>query len=156
MDESRETAGAAGPPRIRRATADDAEALAGLSTALGYPSTPEQMNARLGPILGDPEQVVFVAEGRDAGVVGFIEVAVKRTVESEAVAEIVGLVVDERQRGGGIGGALVAEGERWVVERGITAVVVRSRVHRIRAHAFYERLDYRHLKDQKVFRKSLC
>jgi GNAT superfamily N-acetyltransferase len=126
-----------------------------LSTALGYESTTEQLNARLQPILGHPEHAVFVAETGGAGVVGFIQIVVKRCVESDTVAEIVGLVVDERLRGGGIGRALVAEAERWATARGLDAVIVRSRVHRSRAHSFYERLDYRHLKDQRVFRKTL-
>ncbi len=156
MSEPRESKfPAALAPQIRRAEAGDAAALAELSTALGYPSTTEQLDARLQSILGHPEHAVFVADTGGAEVVGYIQISVKRCVESDTVAEIVGLVVDERVRGGGLGRALVAEAERWAAACGLDAVVVRSRVHRTRAHLFYERLDYRHLKDQRVFRKTL-
>ena len=156
MSEPRTGRPAAAPSlSIRRAAPADAAALARLSTALGYPSTTEQMVERLRPILDQPEHAVFVAETAGSGVIGYIQIVVKRCVESDTVAEIAGLVVEEGVRGGGIGGALVAAAERWAAERGLGAVVVRSRVHRTRAHQFYERLDYRHLKDQKVFRKTL-
>ena len=60
-------------------------------------------------------------------------------LEHSDLAAIDGLVVDEDERSAGIGAELVAAGEAWARERGATAMTVRSRSTRERAHRFYER-----------------
>ena len=140
---------------IRTATAGDAEALARLSTDLGYPSTGAQVVARLSEILGRPDHLVAVAADREGGAVAFIQATIRHTVDNDPTGEIVALVVDERHRGRATGRALVEAAERWAASAGMRTMTVRSRVQRERAHRFYERRDYRHLKDQKVFRKDL-
>ena len=80
---------------------------------------------------------------------------VYRTVEAEARAEVSGLVVDERFRSQRVGESLLARAEQWARENGCQSIGLRSNVIRDRAHAFYERHGYAHVKTQKAFRKSL-
>jgi len=141
--------------RIRPGRLEDAEALANLATQLGYPSTPEQMAARLRQTLPDPDHAVFVAEPAGARACGFLHVFAGISLESGPRAEILALVTDESLRSRGIGRRLVAEAERWAQARGFAVICVRSQVVRAGAHRFYETLGYECAKTQKYFRKSL-
>lgn len=140
---------------IRLATLEDAPRLAPLSGQLGYPSTPDQVSARLASILSNREHVVFVAEQDGGQISGWADVFIMRTVGADARAEVAGLVVDEGCRSQGIGRLLMARVEEWARERGCAAVSLRSNVIRERAHLFYERLGYQLVKTQKSFRKPL-
>jgi GNAT superfamily N-acetyltransferase len=76
-------------------------------------------------------------------------------LEASELACINGLVVDEAHRSDGIGAELVAAAEAWAWEHGATAIMVRSRSARVRAHRFYERLGYVEVKRSHVFEKPL-
>jgi len=142
--------------RIRPGRLEDAEALATLATQLGYPSTPDEIAARLRRILPHPEHAVFVAELPGAGACGFAQVSAGIALESGPRAEIIALVTAETLRSRGIGRRLVAEAERWAQARGFAVICVRSQVKRTEAHRFYEGLGYECAKTQKYFRKSLA
>ena len=77
------------------------------------------------------------------------------TLESGEFVEIVGLVVDAAARGHGVGRALVAEAEAWVLEQGFDAIRVRSNVARDASHPFYENLGFARIKTQHAYRKAL-
>jgi GNAT superfamily N-acetyltransferase len=64
-------------------------------------------------------------------------------------------VVDARFRSQGLGRRLLAYAEDWARERGCTEIGLRSNVIRDRAHVFYEKLGYQHIKTQKAFRKHI-
>ena len=140
---------------IRRARVEDAGRLAGLATQLSYPSTPEQIVARLARLLVEKEHAVFVAERGGEGVIGWGHVYIHRGVEMDGRAELAGLVVDEGHRGAGVGQTLMQAVESWARQRGSPSVSLRSNVIRERAHAFYRRLGYRQIKTQHAFRKEL-
>src|SRR5579863_2223352 len=141
--------------KIRAPRESDFARIAELAGQLSYPSTPEEIARRLDGAKGSPDHAVFVAELENGEIAGWIAVFVYRTVEAAARAEISGLVVDERYRSQRIGEHLLARSEEWARERGCAAIGLRSNVIRDRAHAFYERHGYRHLKTQKSFRKQL-
>ena len=142
---------------IRHVAPNDAEALAALAGQLGYPSTPAEIEARLRLLHAHPDlHAVYVAEDPGGAVAGWLHVFVSAHLESDAFAEVGGLVVDERQRGGGVGEALVRQAEAWARERGLGQPRVRSNVVRERAHRFYERQGFERLKDQVVFQKRLA
>ena len=140
--------------QIRSPRPEDSRRLAELASQLGYSSTAFDVEKRLAGFEHSPDHAVFVAE-LNGEVVGWIGVFIYRCVEADARAEINGLLVDERVRSRGIGVKLVAQAEEWARRRGSDGIGVRSNVIRERAHAFYERLGYKHVKTQKTFRKDL-
>ena len=137
-------------------TEHDAEGVAALSTQLGYPSTTEQTLRRFRGIGEAPDARVWVAEGLDGAIVGWIHLFGNRLLESDPDVEIGGLVVHEDARGRGVGRALVHAAEDWARERGYTMVSVRSNVIRKEAHEFYKGLGYQPTKSQFKFRKKLA
>jgi GNAT superfamily N-acetyltransferase len=141
--------------RVRRAVAADIPQFPELCNQLGYPSSEEEVCARFGGIDAAADHSLFVAETADGRLAGFLHVFVFRTMESEPRAEIGGLVVDGEQRSHGVGKLLMERAEMWARKHGCKIVSLRSNVIRERAHAFYERLGYKHVKTQKSFRKIL-
>jgi GNAT superfamily N-acetyltransferase len=142
------------PAIVRLADIADAAALATLSAQLGYPADAETIKKRLIGLQQNPEHAVFVAES-DATLVGWLHVFLRQLLESELMAEVGGLVVDERARGAGVGRSLMARAEQWARDHGCAAVTLRTNVVRKDAHAFYEKLGYANVKTQHTYRKRL-
>jgi GNAT superfamily N-acetyltransferase len=140
---------------IREARAGDAPELAALTTELGYPSTADDVVRRLPFLLDRDDQRLLVAAGDNDCAVGWIHVVLRRSLQNDPYVEILGLVVSERARGGGIGAQLVAEGERWAREQGVPLVRVRSNIVRERTHRFYVNLGYELKKTSHTFVKRL-
>ena len=140
--------------RIRPATLDDVAAMVDLNRQLGYPTTESELRTRLEPILASAGDAVLIAVG-DTRPIAWVHVAIERTLEATDVAVLRGLVVDEAHRSGGVGVALLTAAEAWASQHGCVAVTVRSRVARERAHRFYEREGYVHVKTSHVFTKPL-
>jgi GNAT superfamily N-acetyltransferase len=141
-------------PSIREIVPSDAEAAARLSGELGYPASAEAMTRRILRLSGQPGHAVYVA-ALDAEVVGWIELPTTCHLTSEPYAEIGGLVVTESARSQGIGGKLVRFAEEWAKRQGVQRILVRSRITRERAHAFYERAGFARVKTSAVFEKAL-
>ena len=139
---------------IRDARLEDSTQLAALSGQLGYPSTAEQIRQRLKAIADFPESAIFVAASGNQ-VAGFVGVQVLHTLEADQRVEVTALVVLEKSRSRGVGKLLMARAEEWARSQRCTIIGLRSNVIRERAHSFYQRLGYEHLKTQKAFRKSL-
>jgi GNAT superfamily N-acetyltransferase len=135
--------------------AGDEAAAAELAGQLGYPTTAAQVGERLRRAAGQPDAALLVAEAAAGRVVGWAHAFGVYLLESEPYAELGGLVVDERERGRGVGRALLAAVEGWAREGGFASVRLRSNVVRERAHAFYERLGYERVKTQHCFRREL-
>ncbi len=140
---------------IRAVDAGDAEAIAGLNGELGYPSSIGQVDDRLTALARSASDAAFVAE-RDGRVVGWVHVALKPSLVDLPSAQVMGLVVGEGQRGGGIGRQLLLRAEAWAAERGMRRMLVASRTTRERAHRFYEREGYAVLKRSYFFEKPLA
>jgi N-acetylglutamate synthase-like GNAT family acetyltransferase len=140
---------------IRAASTADAERMAQLCQQLGYPASQEQVARRLDQIQREEGHAVYVAQRADGHVIGWVHVCRRHLVLAEPQAEIEGLVVDEGYRHGGVGRSLMEQTERWASAQGCAAVSLRSNVIRESAHAFYERIGYRHVKTQRAFRKCL-
>ncbi len=138
---------------IRSAKITDAPRVAELSATLGYPVNADLIAARLERLGRREEHVVFVAETTE--VVGWTHAAVQDILEAGRCCEILGLVVEERQRALGVGRNLIAAVEQWALARGLGEVSVRSNVIRAESHPFYERLGFVRFKTQHVYRKRL-
>jgi GNAT superfamily N-acetyltransferase len=128
---------------IRPAQEADIAALATLTTELGYPTTPEEMQARLKSIDGNGGFACLVAL-LDGSVAGMIGLAVTPSFARNAPhGEIIALVVGAGNRGRGIGRALVDRGEAWLADKGVERATVNSGTHRDGAHAFYRACGYK-------------
>lgn len=129
---------------IRDAKPADADALARLCAQLGYPAEPAAMPARVERLATDANTRALVAVHGDA-VIGLATVQARHTLNHEApIAQLTLLVVDEANRVRGVGRALVDAAEEWARERGCKRLVVTTALERMDAHAFYERLEFRH------------
>jgi GNAT superfamily N-acetyltransferase len=141
---------------IRRARLTDASAVAELSGQLGYPTSNEEMAARLAHLIRHPRfGAVLIAESFAGRVIGWLHVSVTPLLEVSLRAEVNGLIVAEGQRSSGAGAKLLQAAEAWAKSKGCDGMSVRSNVIRERAHAFYVRNGYEHFKTQKAFRKRL-
>jgi GNAT superfamily N-acetyltransferase len=130
-------------PTIRDAAPADAEAIARLLTQLGYASEPAAVEARLDRlrIVGDR---VIVAEVVGT-VAGLAHLQVSPAIERDRPAAKLGaLVVDEAQRGQGIGRALLEAMEAEARRRGCELLFLTTAERRADAHAFYERAGLEH------------
>ena len=139
---------------LRPARIEDAAEIARLSTELGYPASAAGMTPRLRSVLDDPKHHVVVAAAGD-GLLGWIGLERRLSLEGGERAEIVGLVVDARSRRAGVGAALTQRAERWAHELGYDQLVVRSNAARIESHPFYEKHGYVRRKTSHVYFKQL-
>ena len=130
-------------PTIRDARPADAEAVARLLTQLGYPSDAGAVEGRLErlQVVGDR---VVVAE-LDGAVVGLAHLQVSPALERDRPAAKIGaLVVDEAQRGRGVGRTLVQAMEDEARLRGCELLFLTTAERRDDAHTFYERVGLEH------------
>jgi GNAT superfamily N-acetyltransferase len=139
---------------IRRLTADDADAAAELSSELGYPSSPGDLRERIDEMSRTTDRVAFAAVV-GGEIVGWIDAAMERHLQSPASAVIGGLVVREDTRGLGVGKRLCLEIEEWARSKSVPVVRVRSQIKREDAHRFYLRDGYRKVKTSLVFEKPV-
>ena len=129
---------------VRAALESDVPSLARLMGELGYPTTGEQMAPRFAAIVARSDIATFVAEANGT-VAGMIGVSISPSLyRADMAGAITALVVSRELRGDGIAPALVAAGERWLVEHGCERVSVQPSSSRTGAHRFYERLGYEH------------
>ncbi len=140
---------------ILPASTADSPTLAALSAQLGYPLPVEEMAAAVERALADPEQTVFVARTDEGDVVGWVHGYVRPMLMVERHIEVGALVVDENQRGQGIGHFLMAAVEAWAKAQGCTTVFLRSNMKRVDAHRFYDSIGYQRLKVSQTFIKKL-
>jgi GNAT superfamily N-acetyltransferase len=142
---------------IRQLAVADAEAAAELSSQLGYPCSAGELRERIEELSRAPDRVAFAAvvDGQGGQIVGWIDAAMERHLQSPASAVIGGLVVREDMRGLGVGRRLCLEVEDWARSKSVPLVRVRSQIKREDAHRFYLRDGYRKVKTSFVFEKVL-
>jgi GNAT superfamily N-acetyltransferase len=140
---------------VRKATMADIQAITKLSIQLGYPSQTDEITAtNLEWIFGSENDDAFVADFK-GWVIGWMQVTYVVRLESKPFCELVGLVVEERARGGGVGKLLVARAMEWARERGTETLRLRTNVNRKEAHKFYEKIGFTLTKEQRVYGMNL-
>ena len=144
----------AGQPTLRRATAADAGRVAELSDELGYAMAVDLVRSRLSKLAVLPDHAIIVAELNGA-ICGWVHAHVQQSLVGGERGAILGLVVAREVRRSGIGRLLMSEAERWVRDRGLAEVVLRSNVKRSESHAFYPAIGYEQFRTQAVYRKRL-
>jgi GNAT superfamily N-acetyltransferase len=127
---------------LRPAVVGDAPELSRLFTQLAHPASASDLVARWGPwsAAGNSALVAARADGTLAGV------AVLHTMwvlhRAQPLGRITALVVDEAERGTGVGRTLVAAAEAQFTAAGCGLLEITSNVALVKAHAFYERIGY--------------
>lgn len=120
----------------------DAPGIARLVTQLGYPASPQEMEARLKTLLSRRDYRLFVAETQEC-LVGMIGAYVACALEfTPPYGRLIGLAVEEGYRRSGIGRLLMDQIEGWLREQGAVLLLITSGKQRTQAHAFYRRLGY--------------
>ena len=139
---------------IRPIEADDVPALAELLGQLGYIIGLKELTERVHLISSGGESTLLVATNNET-IVGCVQAMIDRRLAEGSYGEVVSLVVDEAERGQGIGKKLVEAAEAWVMSKGYNRMRVRSNAMRDKAHRFFERFGFEEIKRQKIFTKSL-
>ncbi len=140
---------------IRLATPADAIAIARLAVQLGYTVSESDVNGRLVELFRQADHAVYVAAAPGKDAVGWIHLYIDYSLLHSPLVMLGGIVVDEAQRGQGIGRLLMEQVEVWGRTRGCAAVYLKTNATRHEAHAFYESLGYCKVKTQYAYRKAL-
>jgi len=135
---------------IRTVKTGDAPAISTLTNQLGYTMTTEQTTANIHTLTDMPHSAILVAD-ENGMVCGWLQVDYKCYMETGTFCEIVGLVVDEQQRGKGIGKMLIEGAKNWSRNRNAAILKVRTNVKRTDTHRFYAAQGFTCIKEQKVF-----
>jgi GNAT superfamily N-acetyltransferase len=137
----------------RKYQQEDLKTLQRLMLELGYCVTLTELRNNIREIDKKGGQL-FVAE-KDGEVVGSVCILMDARLAEGVYAEIVNLIVSEKERGKGIGKELVQEAEAWAGQR-VSKVRVRANEIRSSAHAFYKKKQgYEEIKTQKIFIKMV-
>ncbi len=126
---------------MRAGTAADAGTLAALFRQLGHPVTGEDVRAQLAGMTPDRDRVL-VAERAGVALGAVVVSSTPFPHEGHARARITALVVDEGERGSGVGAVLLRAAERVGRELGCAVLELTTGAERSGAHRFYEREGY--------------
>jgi GNAT superfamily N-acetyltransferase len=155
MDQQSNLASTQSTCTVRAPKPGDYDKMAELAGQLGYPSTREQVRMRLEEMAKSNQYAAYIAELPGGQIAGWIGVYMFRSVEQDGRCGISGLIVDQKVRSREIGKVLLGAAEAWARSQGCDAISVHTNVIRERAHQFYTRNGYEHVKTQKYLCKSL-
>ncbi|UUZ81145.1 GNAT family N-acetyltransferase [Paenibacillus sp. P26] len=130
---------------IRTAITNDAEAIAGLMSELGYPASPESIALRMRKMEADLMYCTLVADFRGR-VIGMIHLrTVYSYINDDVGAQVSTIVTKPEFRGQGVGKELMKHGENWAREQGAQGILLNSGIKKERddAHRFYEKIGYK-------------
>ena len=139
----------------REIKAEDIPKVVGLIKQLGYNVTPDELKMRLEEITSHNKGTVFIAENDKQKIIGSVQALIDTRFAGGMFGEIVSLVVDESERGRGIGKKLIDESADWLKKKGLKRLRVRCNVIRDETHKFYNHLGFVEKKSQKIFEKTL-
>jgi ribosomal protein S18 acetylase RimI-like enzyme len=144
---------------IRPAKLQDSLAISVLMDQLGYGASRELIEEKLNAFDKSSADAVFVAE-IDGVVLGEISCHITRMLHQKGNSgRITSLVIDQNQRGLGIGKQLVAQAEVFFKSCDCIKSEVTSSEHRTVAHAFYEscgyeRVERRYIKTYNEYKET--
>jgi GNAT superfamily N-acetyltransferase len=137
----------------RRVAIDDAAALSGLLTQLGYPDTEEFMANKLSEVINDAAATCWVAEINKT-VVGFLSLhLIPQIALAGDFARISYFCIDDTARNNGVGKSLLRQAELYAREQHCDRIEVHCHHRRVDAHRFYVREGF--AESPKYFIKML-
>jgi aminoglycoside 6'-N-acetyltransferase I len=144
--------------RVRPATGYDIEGWLRMRKAL-WPYIPEDKHRQEMEQSFSSPGVVFVAEHKEAGLVGFAEISIRKDYVPGAsggpVPYVEGWYVDETYQGSGIGRSLIEAAERWSLEKGFTRIASDALIDNSKSIAVHTALGFREVERCVHFIKSL-
>ena len=141
--------------QVRPLQPPDVDAVRDLLLQLGYDVPAGEAAARIEAVLAADGHYAAVAQ-RHGSVIGMIHLFGRPALEKPAEAVVQMLVVERSARKLGVGKLLVAEAERWARTNGLASVSLHTRIDRLDASRFYERLGYRRAATSHYMRKELA
>jgi len=139
--------------QMREAEIADADTIAALLDALGYPETAPFIHDRMAQLIEHPDESVWVAVD-GTHVVGVISLHfIPQLALAGDFCRISYFCVDEHSRGDGIGALLEARAVELAKVRGCDRVELHCHARRTGAHRFYERQGY--VESPRYYVKSL-
>ena len=140
---------------LRRAMISDAKPIYELCRSeLGYDFSLEQVEANVRRLIGDPTNLLLVAE-RQNELAGFVHANSHEPVYAPKMKSVLALVVREEYRKHGLGHALINAVENWALETGASGVRLNSGETMNDALHFYKSMGYDYIRTQYNFRKML-
>lgn len=139
---------------VRPLRPSDLEFATDLLRQLGYVVPADVLAARIARVLAAATHYAAVAE-QEGKVVGLVHAYERPALEKPCEAVVQSLVVDRHVRKAGTGRLLMAAVEGWALTRGLTHIVLHTRVDRDDARAFYEHLGYRWAATSHLMSKPL-
>lgn len=122
---------------LRNATPADADEVAVLLGALGYPCDPDDAAERIAAVLHNDRQALLLARLRGVAC-GLLSLDFMYYLPlGTTTCRVTALVVSDDARGHGVGRALLRDAERRARAAGAARLEVTSAGHRTEAHAFY-------------------
>ncbi len=139
---------------IRPVAPRDVPNLRSTCAELSYPVGEDQLADRLSHIMALDQHAIFIASNGEDHMLGWVHVYECPLLIQAPGAELGGLVVDACYRRQGIGQALLCSAEKWIKERGLTLLSIRSNTAHRGAHTFYQALHYVHIKNSRTYKKA--
>lgn len=119
--------------------------IAQLSAQLGYPTTTSNAAKHLRSLKRLKHHHVVVAQNGGIAV-GWMHLEIVTGMLSEPRVEIQAVVVNESNRGQGIGKALMNYAKAWTKKKKVKMLYLRTNVNRNDTHRFYEREGFKLIK----------
>ncbi|MEP6633582.1 MAG: GNAT family N-acetyltransferase [Luteimonas sp.] len=128
--------------RMRAAVTGDADDVAHLLDALGYPCSRVEASERIAHTLHDPRQALLIADigGEACGLVALQ--TLYSVVHGTDLTRITALVVSPLHQRQGIGRRMLREVEALARRTGAARIEVTSNARRVEAHQFYRDCGY--------------
>jgi predicted N-acetyltransferase YhbS len=140
---------------FRKIKLGDVEGIESLMEQLGYKVSRSELVKRIGIIIKNDDSAAFVAQNDKGKVIGCLQILITVRLAEGNYGEIVSLVVDQNERGNGIGAKLIEESITWLSGKGYPKIRVRCNTIRLEAHKFYKKLGFTEKKTQKIFEKDI-
>jgi GNAT superfamily N-acetyltransferase len=140
--------------KIEKMNSNDLSDVLSLSEQLGYPNSYTDLKARFDELQNQSDYALFVARADSGKVIGYVQINREpHTLLVGPRADIAALVVDQNERGHGVGAALLRHAEQWAWDNELPLIRVRSNLKRTEAHRFYSREGYELSKTSNIFTK---
>ena len=140
---------------IRRCMVSDVHTIYELCRIeLGYEFSESQMETNIRRMMGEPNNLILVAERGDE-VVGFVHASNHEPVYAPPMKTIMALAINPEYRHHGLGRTLVYAVENWAKETGAAGVRVNSAENLTEGMYFYKGMGYEYIRTQYNFRKML-